>query len=64
MRVLTGWIQFLEEDHGDDETCAIVEHASWEDMTEEELNNFGGDWITEGYKGTIKIISYEEGFFK
>lgn len=64
MRVLTGWITFLEEDHGDEETCAIVEHASWQEMTDKELDNFGGDWITEGYRGTIKINSYEDGFFK
>ena len=38
MRVLTGWITFLEEDHGDEETCAIVEHASWQEMTDEELD--------------------------
>jgi hypothetical protein len=64
MRVLTGTIYFYETDHGDLETKAVVYDASWQEMSEDDLNNYSGDWITEGYQGTIVIHSYLEGFFK
>ena len=64
MRVLTGTIHFYEEDHGDMETKAEVYDAEWKEMTDEELNNYSGDWITEGYRGIIIIHTYLQGFFK
>lgn len=63
MRVLIGTISFYEQDHDDFETKAVVYDAEWKEMTEEELNNYSGDWITEGYQGTIIIHSYLKGFF-
>jgi hypothetical protein len=64
MRVLTGTIFFNEEDWNDSTTSAEVYDAHWVELSEEELDDYSGDWIHEGYQGTIIIHTYLEGFFK
>ena len=62
MRVLTGHINFQEDLAGGKN--AHVYDARWEEMTDAELDNYTGDWITEEYTGEIYILSTTQEFWR
>jgi hypothetical protein len=62
MRLLTGHINFTDDMTG--ARSADVYDAHWIELTDEELNNFNGDWISHDYTGTINIITALKSFWE